>query len=500
MRILGLLLTLILSTTALGSFPDSENLTTNSIPNQYIVVLNPEFSTKSFNTLFTETVIKRFPILNALLIETNDDPGTLKRDGVSYVEPNSMMHILASQSNPPWGLDRIDSKTGLDNTYNYSGTGNGVNVYVIDTGVMAAHSDFSGRVGNGYSAISGGGTEDCNGHGTHVSGTILGSSYGVAKKATLHPVRVLDCQGSGTMDSILSGIEWVASNAKLPAVANMSLGGNKVQSINDAVSKAISRGVVFVVAAGNSSDDSCRYSPASTPDAITVAACDRADASASFTSFGSCVDVYAPGVSILSAGISGNTSSATMSGTSMASPHTAGVVALLLEKSPSASPSAITGQLINNATRGVISSVPSGTANLLIFSSSNGGTPTPTPAPTPTPTPDPGIPSECNDSWACYTASNSLNPTTYYEQQPKNPIVVNYARPIKIYIKGNADFDVYLYQSNDGGSNWTMVQKADATGTTESLTYQANTRGLYTAIIMLKISGTSGAYNSWIVK
>ena len=497
MKFLFLLFVLLSSSLAFSSYPDSENLTTTSIPNQYIVVLKPDFSTQNFNILFTETILKKFPMLNAMLIETNDDPATLKRDGVAYVEANSMMHIMIDQANAPWGLDRIDAKTGLDSVYHYSETGKGVNVYVIDTGVMAAHTEFTGRIGNGYSTI-GNSTEDCNGHGTHVSGTILGTTYGVAKKATLHPVRVLDCQGSGTLDSILSGLEWTAANAKLPAVANMSLGGNKMQSINDAVTKAIGKGIIFVVAAGNSSDDSCKYSPASTPDAITVAAMDQNDASASFTSFGSCVDIYAPGVSILSAGISSNTASATMSGTSMASPHTAGTVALLLEKNPSANPAMITSQLINAATRSVLSSVPSGTANLLIYTNpKDGGT-------TPTPTPDPGtggVPSECSDSWACFTASKNLDATTYYDQQPKDPIAVNYARPIKIYVKGNADFDIYLYYSNDGGANWSVVQKADAVNTvSESLTYQADKRGLYTSIIMLKTSGTTGTYNAWIVK
>jgi hypothetical protein len=481
---------LLISTPTRASYPESDHFTTTSIPNQYIVVLKPEFSTSNFEIRANEKVLKKYSILNGMLIETTNDPNTLKRNGVSYVEPNLQMHILSQQSNPPWGLDRIDAHTGLDNLYHYSATGYGVQVYVIDTGLLATHTEFTNRIGKGFSALPGD-SKDCNGHGTHVSGTIAGSTYGVAKQAIIHPVKVLDCNGSGSTDNVISGIEWVATNASLPAVANMSLGGDKLQSINDAVSAAIAKGIVFVVAAGNFSADACNYSPASTPNVISVAASDQSDVSASFTNYGSCVKVYAPGVSILSAGISDNNSSATMSGTSMASPHVTGVVAQLLQLTPSAKPTAIVSQLINKATRGVLSSVPSNTPNLMLYSE---------PKDSPTPPSDPGAPSECSDSWACYTASNSLNPTTYYDQQPKSPIVVNYARPIKIYVKGDADFDIFLYYSNNGGQSWTTVAQATATGYAESLTYQANDRGLYTAMIMLKTSGTSGTYSAWIVK
>ena len=495
MRILLSFFIMLLSTVALASYPESEDLSSDAIPDEYIVVLKPEIHTQNFAIKATEKVLKRFPNLNGMLIETSD-PGALNREGVAYVEPNARVHILAEQSGATWGIDRIDSRSGTTGVYKYSETGAGVNVYVVDTGIMASHTDFTGRVATGYSALGDGSTNDCNGHGTHVSGTIMGTTYGIAKGAVVYPVRVLGCDGSGQTSGVIDGIEWVAANARRPAVANMSLGGSKLQSLNDAVSKAIAKGVVFVVAAGNSSDDACRYSPASTPEAITVAASDKSDVSASFTSFGTCVDVYAPGVSITSAGISGNTSTATMSGTSMASPHTAGAVALLLEKSPGATPAAIASQLINNATRGAITSVPASTPNLFIFTNpgSGGGTP-PTPPPS-----DPGIPSECNDAGMCLTATGNLNPTTYYEQQPKEMLAINYARPIKIYVKGNADFDLYLYYSSNGGQSWSIVAQAVATGMAESLTYQANARGLYVWFVMLKTSGTSGAYNMWFVK
>jgi len=440
MRILIGLIALILSTALFAAYPESDQFTADAdaIPNEYIVVLKPEITTQNFSIQATEKVLKHFPILNGMLIET-ENPAALQREGVAYVEPNLRMHIMTDQSGATWGIDRIDSRTGTNGVYKYSETGAGVNVYVVDTGIMSSHSEFSGRVGQGHSAMGDNSTNDCNGHGTHVSGTIAGTTYGVAKKAMIYPVRVLGCDGSGQTSGVIEGIEWVAANARKPAVANMSLGGSKLQSLNDAVAKAVAKGVVFVVAAGNSTDNACSYSPASVPEAITVAASDKSDVSANFTNYGSCVDVYAPGVSITSAGINGNSSTATMSGTSMASPHTAGVVALLLQKTPSASPAAIASQLINNATRGVITSLPSSTPNLLIFTNPGSGGTDPTPPPTPPN--DPGMPSECNDVGMCLTGSGNLNPTTYYEQWPKEMLAINYARPIKIYLKGNADFD-----------------------------------------------------------
>jgi len=494
MRSFLCLLAFFFSSIVYASYPESEYVQDEAIANEYIVVMKPSFTPQTFSLRAGERVLKKFKTLNGMLIETENPEALKKREGVAYVEPNYKMHILADQANATWGLDRIDSRSGLDGVYKYSGAGEGVNVYIVDTGIRGSHQEFTGRMKQGFSAISGG-TDDCNGHGTHVAGTVAGTTYGIAKKASIYPVRVLDCDGSGSTSGVIEGVEWIVNNARFPAVANMSLGGSKLQSLNDAVQRAIAKGVVFVVAAGNSSDDSCKYSPASTPEAITVAASDKKDVSASFTSYGACVDVYAPGVGITSAGIANNSSTDTMSGTSMASPHTAGAVALLLEKNPSASPSSIAAQLINNATRGVITRIPASTANLLIYTSpQQGSDPTPPPS-----NPDEGVPVECRDAFMCATASGSLTPSTYYAQHPKEVMAVNYPRPIKIYVKGTADFDIFLYQSNDGGKNWKEVARANTSGSSESMTHQA-ARGLYTWMVMLKTSGTSGQYNMWYVK
>ena len=253
-----------------------------------------------------------------------------KRGNVLSVELDQEVSIDATQSDATWGLNRIDQQSlPLDTTYSYTSTGAGVDAYVIDTGILGTHSEFTGRMKSGYSTIGKStNTTDCNGHGTHVAGTIGGTTYGVAKAVWLIPVRVLDCGGSGTNSGVIAGINWVINNhTNGKAVANMSLGGGASSALDTAINNLISDSVTVVVAAGNSSANACNYSPARVPNAITVAASTSADLLASFSNTGSCVDIIAPGVNITSSWIGKNNAVATISGTSMASPHVAGAIA-----------------------------------------------------------------------------------------------------------------------------------------------------------------------------
>jgi serine protease len=353
-----------------------------AIPNQYIVVLDDlRVGRAEVRTLTDDlvrqhggVVLRRFEqALRGFSVRMSATAAAAlaRSPGVRYVEQDSVREIVATQTGATWGLDRIDQRAlPLNGTYIYDTNASGVDVYIIDTGIRSTHTQFGLRVSTvGFTSISdGNGTNDCNGHGTHVAGTVGGAAYGVAKGVTLHAVRVLGCNGSGSTSGVIAGIEWVTANHLNPAVANMSLGGGASTALDDAVRNSIAAGVTYAIAAGNSNANACNSSPARVTQALTVGSSTNADARSSFSNFGTCVDLFAPGSSITSAWNTSDSATNTISGTSMATPHVAGVAALYLASNPTATPDTVHTAVVNNATQNRLTGVGTGSPNRLLYS------------------------------------------------------------------------------------------------------------------------------------
>lgn len=290
---------------------------------------------------------------------------------VALVEPDGIATVSDTQSSATWGLDRVDQRAlPLDSSFTYpTSAGTGVTAYIIDTGVLISHNEFGGRARSGYDAF-GGSAIDCNGHGTHVAGTVAGSTWGLAKKANVVAVRVLDCSGSGSWSGVVAGMDWVAANHTKPAVANMSLGGGASSTVDAAVQRLVDAGVTVVVAAGNDNADACNASPARAAAAITVGSTTSSDSRSSFSNYGTCVDIFAPGSSITSSWYTSNSATAVLSGTSMASPHVAGASALVLGSNTTMTPADVLTSLVNSSTPNVVTSPGTGSPNRLLFAES----------------------------------------------------------------------------------------------------------------------------------
>lgn len=472
------------------------------IPNQYIVVLEPGSAAENVQSAQNyvqarggEVLYTYSAALNGFAAKMPEKAVTAlrKNPNVAYIEVDQVVSISDSQSNPTWGLDRIDQRDlPLDDTYVYNQNGDGVHAYIIDTGIRITHNEFGSRASYAYDSLGGSGN-DCHGHGTHVAGTVGGTTYGVAKSVSLYAVRVLDCNGSGTTSGVIAGVDWVTNNHNSPAVANMSLGGGASSSLDNAVSNSIAAGVTYAVAAGNDSANACNYSPARVDDALTAGATTSSDSRSSFSNYGSCVDIFAPGSSITSAWNSSDSSTNTISGTSMASPHVAGVAALYLDANPGASPSQVFNAVIDGATSGRLSGIGSGSPNLLLYSLLD-STPTPTPGPTPVPTatPTPGG-APCT---GCEHYTGSLSGSGDYDYQPNGTYYYSGSGTHEGWLEGptGTDYDLYLWKWSYWWG-WRTVASSTSSSSSEHVTYNGSS-GYY--VWRIESYSGSGSYDFWM--
>jgi subtilisin family serine protease len=408
---------------------------------------------------------------------------------VAYVAQNHTVSLAATQSpTPSWGLDRIDQRDlPLNNSYTYPNTAPNVTAYIIDTGIRITHTDFGGRAVWGTNTTGDGNNTDCNGHGTHVSGTVGGSTYGVAKGVHLVAVKVLDCNGSGSFAGVAAGIDYVTQQhaAGAPAVANMSLGGSGSDTTTEnAVRNSIADGVVYAIASGNSNSDACNFTPARVAEAITVNASDINDARASFSNFGTCTDIFGPGVNITSAWNTSDTATNTISGTSMATPHTAGTAALILGATPTLTPAQVASQMFSDATLNHITNPGTGSPNRLLFVGAGGPPPGCAPATNATdvPIPDPG------------TAASSISLTCTGNASATSTIRVDiiHTRISNLVVDLVApDGSVYNLHNRTGGG-----KKNIHTTYTRDLSSEA-AAGTWQLRVQDAVSGNTGFIDSW---
>ena len=467
------------------------------IKDQYIVVFKDNVAAASVPSMASsmaqaqrgqvlhsyDTAIKGF----AAKMSAEAAEALAKNPNVDFIEPDQHVYAIATQPNPTWGLDRIDQTSlPLDNGYTYNFNGAGVRAYIIDTGIRTSHTEFGGRASAGFDAFGGNG-QDCNGHGTHVAGTVGGNAYGVAKNVSLIGVRVLNCSGSGSTSGVIAGINYVTqqkqNNPSIPMVANMSLGGGASTALDNAVRNSVSAGVTYAVAAGNENQNACNVSPARVDEALTVGSTTSSDNRSSFSNYGSCVDLFAPGSSITSAWYTSNSAINTISGTSMASPHVAGAAALYLDDNPSASPATVFNAIIGSATTGVVGNRGSGSPNRLLYSLFGS-------APDPDPDPDPD-PAPCTN---CDLYTGSLSGTGSSQYQPNGTYYFSGSGTHRGYLRGpaNADFDLYLYKWN--GWSWSQVASGLSPNADEDVVYSSSSGYFYWRIYSYSGSGSYDFY------